>query len=130
VAYGANMTQTVRAFKEAEAYPGPSLIVAYAHCINHGMDMMRGTDLQKDAVESGFWPLFRYDPALAAQGKNPLQLDSKAPSKNVEDFMYKQVRFKALRQSDPERAEMLLDSLRKDVIGRWKFYEQMANLDL
>jgi pyruvate-ferredoxin/flavodoxin oxidoreductase len=130
VAYGANMTQTVRAFKEAEAYPGPSLIVAYAHCINHGMDMMSGTDLQKDAVESGFWPLFRYDPALAAEGKNPLQLDSKAPTKNVEDFMYKQVRFKALRQSDPQRAQVLMESLRKDVISRWKFYEQMANLDV
>ena len=130
VAYGANMTQTVRAFKEAEAYPGPSLIVAYAHCINHGMDMMSGTDLQKDAVESGFWPLFRYDPALAAEGKNPLQLDSKAPTKNIEDFMYKQVRFKALRQSDPQRAQVLMESLRKDVISRWKFYEQMANLDV
>jgi pyruvate-ferredoxin/flavodoxin oxidoreductase len=130
VAYGANMTQTVRAFKEAEAYPGPSLIIAYSHCINHGMDMMSGTDLQKDAVESGFWPLFRYDPALAAEGKNPLQLDSKAPTKNIEEFMYKQVRFKVLRQTDPERAEVLLGSLRKDVISRWKFYEQMANLDV
>jgi pyruvate-ferredoxin/flavodoxin oxidoreductase len=130
VAYGANMTQTVRAFKEAEAYPGPSLIIAYAHCINHGIDMMSGTDLQKDAVESGFWPLYRYDPTLSAQGKNPLQLDSKAPTKNVEEFMYKQVRFKALRQSDPKRAEVLLESLRKDVISRWKFYEQMANLDV
>jgi len=130
VAYGANMTQTVRAMKEAEAYPGPSLIIAYAHCINHGMDMMSGTDLQKDAVESGFWPLFRYDPMLAAQGKNPLQIDSKAPTKNIEEFMYKQVRFKALRQADPKRAETLMESLRKDVISRWKFYEQMANLDV
>ncbi len=130
VAYGANMTQTVRAFREAEAYPGPSLIIAYAHCINQGIDMMTGTDLQKDAVESGFWPLFRYDPALAAEGKNPLQLDSKAPTKNIEEFMYKQMRFKVLRQTDPERAEVLLGSLRKDVISRWKFYEQMANLDV
>jgi pyruvate-ferredoxin/flavodoxin oxidoreductase len=130
VAYGANMTQSVRAFREAEAYPGPSLIIAYAHCINQGIDMMTGTDLQKDAVESGFWPLFRYDPALAAEGKNPLQLDSKAPTKNIEEFMYKQVRFKVLRQTDPKRAETLMESLRKDVIGRWKFYEQMANLDV
>ena len=130
VAYAANMTQVVRAFKEAEEYDGPSLIVAYAHCINHGIDMEKGTDLQKDAVDSGFWPLFRYDPRLALEGKNPLQLDSKAPTKNVEEFMYKQVRFKALRQADPERAEMLLQSLRKDVASRWKFYEQMANLDV
>jgi len=92
--------------------------------------MMAGTDLQKDAVDSGFWPLFRYDPALAAEGKNPLQLDSKAPTKNIEEFMYKQVRFKVLRQTDPKRAETLMESLRKDVIGRWKFYEQMANLDV
>jgi pyruvate-ferredoxin/flavodoxin oxidoreductase len=130
IAYGANMTQTVRAFKEAEAYPGPSILIAYSHCINHGIDMTTATDLHKTAVESGFWPLFRYDPALAAQGKNPLQLDSKAPTVGVEEFMYKQTRFRALRQSDPARAEKLLEALRHDVISRWKFYEQMANLDL
>ncbi len=130
IAYGANMTQTVRAFKEAEAYPGPSILIAYSHCINHGIDMTTATDLHKTAVESGFWPLFRYDPALAAQGKNPLQLDSKTPTVEVEEFMYKQTRFRALRQSDPARAEKLLEALRHDVISRWKFYEQMANLDL
>ena len=130
VAYGANMTQTVRAFKEAEAYNGPSMIIAYSHCIAHGIDMTTATDLHGLAVESGFWPLFRYDPALAAEGKNPLQLDSKAPSVGIEEFMYKQTRFKALRQADPARAETLLGALRQDVITRWKFYEQMANLDL
>ena len=130
IAYGANMTQTVRAFKEAEAYPGPSILIAYSHCINHGIDMTTATDLHKTAVESGFWPLFRYDPALAAQGKNPLQLDSKAPTVGVEEFMYHQTRFRALRQADPARAEKLLEALRHDVITRWKFYEQMANLDL
>ncbi len=130
IAYGANMTQTVRAFREAEAYPGPSLLIAYSHCIAHGIDMTTGTDLQKLAVESGFWPLYRYDPTLAAEGKNPLQLDSKAPSISVEEFMYKQNRFRALRQADPARAEKLLAAMRQDVIARWKFYEQMANLDL
>jgi pyruvate-ferredoxin/flavodoxin oxidoreductase len=130
VAYGANMTQTVRAFKEAEAYNGPSIIIAYSHCIAHGIDMTTATDLHELAVESGFWPLFRYDPALAAEGKNPLQLDSKVPSVGVEEFMYRQTRFKALRQSDPARAETLLGALRQDVSSRWKFYEQMANLDL
>jgi pyruvate-ferredoxin/flavodoxin oxidoreductase len=130
IAYAANMTQTVRAFKEAEAYPGPSLLIGYSHCINHGIDMSTGTELHKDAVDSGFWPLYRYDPTLAVQGKNPLQLDSKVPTKDVEEFMYKQTRFRALRQSDPARAEMLLGALRKDVASRWKFYEQMANLDL
>jgi pyruvate-ferredoxin/flavodoxin oxidoreductase len=130
IAYGANMTQAVRALHEAEVYPGPSLTIAYAHCIEHGIDMTTGTDLHKDAVESGFWPLFRFNPSLAAEGKNPLQLDSKAPSRGVEEFMYKQNRFRVLRQADPKRAEQLLQSIRQDVATRWKYYEQMANLDL
>jgi len=130
VAYAANMTQTVRAFKEAEAYAGPSLIIAYSHCINHGIDMTTGTDLHKLAVDSAFWPLFRYDPALAAEHKNPLQLDSKAPTTSIEEFMYRQTRFKVLRQTDPARAEKLLEALRGDVAARWKFYEQMSSLDL
>jgi pyruvate-ferredoxin/flavodoxin oxidoreductase len=130
IAYGANMTQAVRALHEAESYPGPSLTIAYAHCIEHGIDMMTGTDLHKDAVETGFWPLFRFNPALAAQGKNPLQLDSKTPTRGVEEFMYKQNRFRVLRQADPKRADQLLQAIRKDVSTRWKYYEQMANLDL
>ncbi len=130
VAYGANMTQLVKAFQEAEAYHGPSMIIAYSHCINHGIDMRTGTDLHKDAVESGFWPLFRFNPDLAKTGKNPLQLDSKSPSGNIEDFMYKQNRFRALRLSNPERAAELLGAIRQDVSARWKYFEQMANLDL
>jgi pyruvate-ferredoxin/flavodoxin oxidoreductase len=130
VAYGANMTQLVRALQEAEAYDGPALIIAYAHCIAHGIDMETATDLHQDAVDSGFWPLFRYNPDLAAEGQNPLVLDSKPPSKGVEDFVSKQNRFRTLQLSDPKRAERLLEALRKDVITRWKFYEQMANLDL
>ena len=130
VAYGGNMTQVVRALREAEAYRGTSLVIAYSHCINQGIDMRTGTDLHKDAVESGFWPLYRFNPELGATGKNPLQLDSKAPSKGVDEFMYKQTRFVALRQSDPKRAETLLELARKDVVARWKFFEQMANLDL
>ena len=130
VAYGANMTQMVKAFREAEAYQGPSLIIAYSHCIVHGIDMATATDLHKDAVESGFWPLYRYNPSLAEQGKNPLQLDSKPPTESVEEFMYKQNRFRSLRQTNPERAKELLEALQQDVITRWKFYEQMANLDI
>jgi pyruvate-ferredoxin/flavodoxin oxidoreductase len=130
IAYAANMTHAVRTFKEAEAYQGPSLIIAYCQCISHGIDMSTGTDLQKDAVDCGFWPLFRYNPALREVGKNPLQLDSKSPQGNIEDFMYKQNRFRALRQSDPDRAAMLLEAIRQDVSSRWKFFEQMANLDL
>jgi pyruvate-ferredoxin/flavodoxin oxidoreductase len=130
VAYGANMTQVVKAFQEAEEYDGPSLIIAYSHCIEHGIDMTTAPDLHKDAVASGFWPLYRYNPALAEEGKNPLQLDSKAPTESIEEFMYKQNRFRSLRQVNPERADMLLEAIRKDVITRWKFYEQMANLDI
>jgi pyruvate-ferredoxin/flavodoxin oxidoreductase len=92
--------------------------------------MRTGTDLHKDAVETGFWPLYRYNPDLAAQGKNPLQLDSKAPERGVEEFMYKQTRFVSLRQSDPARAEELLALARHDVAQRWKYLEQMASLDL
>jgi pyruvate-ferredoxin/flavodoxin oxidoreductase len=130
VAYGANMTQLVKALQEAESYKGPSLVIAYSHCIAHGIDMRTATDLHDDAVKSGFWPLFRYDPRLADEGKNPLQLDSKVPTEDIETFMYKQNRFRALRQSDPDRAGLLLKLIREDVISRWKFYEQMANLDL
>jgi pyruvate-ferredoxin/flavodoxin oxidoreductase len=130
VAYGANMTQLVKAFQEAESYEGPSLIIAYSHCIAHGIDMRTATDLHDDAVKSGFWPLFRYDPRLRDEGKNPLQLDSKVPTEDIETFMYKQNRFRVLRQSDPDRAGMLLEAIREDVITRWKFYEQMANLDI
>jgi len=130
VAYGANMTQLVKAFQEAESYEGPSLIIAYSHCIAHGIDMRIATDLHDDAVKSGFWPLFRYDPRLGDEGKNPLQLDSKVPTEDIETFMYKQNRFRVLRQTDPDRAGMLLEAIRNDVITRWKFYEQMANLDI
>ncbi|NIS83422.1 MAG: pyruvate:ferredoxin (flavodoxin) oxidoreductase [Anaerolineales bacterium] len=130
VAYGANMTQLVKAFQEAEAYDGPSLIIAYSHCIAHGIDMTTATDLHEDAEKSGFWPLFRFNPLLAEEGKNPLNLDSKTPTEDIEEFAYKQNRFRSLRAADPDRANMLLEALREDVIARWKFYEQMASLDI
>ena len=130
VAYGANMTQLVKAFQEAEAYDGPSLIIAYAHCIAHGINMTTAPDLHEDAEKSGFWPLFRFNPVLGGEGKNPLQLDSKPPTGDIKEFAYKQNRFRSLLQADPDRAERLLDALREDVASRWKFYEQMANLDL
>ncbi len=130
IAFGANMNQTVKAFAEAEAYDGPSLIIAYSPCIAHGYDLRYGNDVQTDAVESGFWPLFRYNPDNSRAGKQPLQLDSKAPKTDLEQFMYKQNRFRILRNSDPERAQMLLDSARNDVIFRWKMYEQWAQFDI
>jgi pyruvate-ferredoxin/flavodoxin oxidoreductase len=92
--------------------------------------MTTATDLHEDAIQSGFWPLYRYNPTLATEGRNPLQLDSKAPTEGIEEFMYKQNRFRSLRQANPERAGKLLEAIRQDVITRWKFYEQMASLDL
>jgi pyruvate-ferredoxin/flavodoxin oxidoreductase len=130
VAYGANMNQLVRAMREAEEYDGPSLVIAYAHCIAHGIDMTTATDLHDDAVKSGFWPLFRFNPDLAEKGQVPLQLDSKPPTEDITEFAYKQNRFRALRASDPDRAEKLMNALKDDVITRWKFFEQMANLDI
>jgi pyruvate-ferredoxin/flavodoxin oxidoreductase len=127
VAMGANMTQTVKAFQEAEAYNGPSIIIAYAHCIAHGIDMAKGNDLQKDAVHGGFWPLYRYNPHDIEAGKPALHLDSKAPDQDIADFMYKQNRFRVLRQADPQRASMLLEQLREDVDQRWRVYEELAH---
>ena len=110
VAFGANDTQTIKAFIEAEAYDGPSLIIAYSHCIAHGFDMIHGLDQQKAAVQSGHWPLFRYNPALAEQGKNPLQLDSRAPSLPLEKYIYNETRYSMLKHSQPEDAKQLLDA--------------------
>jgi len=130
VALGANDAQTVKAFIEAEAYDGPSLIVAYSHCIAHGINMRLGMDTQKRAVEAGHFPLFRYNPELATQGKNPLQLDSKKPSLAYEDFAYQQTRFKMLTKSKPEEAKRLLALAQQDAARRWHLYEQLAGLQL
>jgi pyruvate-ferredoxin/flavodoxin oxidoreductase len=120
----------VRAFAEAEAYDGPSLIIAYAQCIMHGIDMQTGFDLHRLAVDSGFWPLFRYNPDSLLSGQQPLKLDSKPPTANVEDFMGRQNRFRILRQSDPARAEALTTALRTDITTRWKMLEQWAQFDV
>ena len=116
VAFGANRLQTIRAFNEADEYPGPAIIIAYAHCINHGYDLRKGISQQKMAVESGAWTLFRYNPSLKAQGKNPLTLDSKEPTVDIADYMYNEIRFRALKQSGPERAAQLLE-LALDLAG-------------
>jgi len=126
VALGANDQQAVRAFIEAEAYDGPSLIIAYSHCIAQGINMRLGLETQKEAVLSGHFPLFRYNPALAAEGKNPLQLDSKKPSISYEQFAYNQTRFKMLTKSNPEQAKRLLVLAQQDAVKRWNLYEQMA----
>jgi len=126
VAMGANDNQTVKAFLEAEAYPGPSLIIAYSHCIQQGLNLLYGMNQQKLAVDSGAWPLYRYNPALAAEGKNPLTLDSKAPKIPLKDYIYNETRYSSLVQRDEERAEMLLKLAQEDVNARWRQYEQMA----
>jgi len=126
VAMGSNDQQTLRAFLEADAYNGPSLIIAYSHCIAHGIDMQKGLEQQKLAVNSGIWPLYRYNPTLADEGKNPLLLDSKDPSVPVQDYAYNETRYRMLVQADEARAEMLMQQARNDVAKRWDLYRQMA----
>jgi pyruvate-ferredoxin/flavodoxin oxidoreductase len=126
VAMGSSDMQTLKTFLEAEAYNGPSLIVAYSHCIAHGYDLVHGLDQQKLAVQSGHWPLFRYNPLLTAQGKNPFVLDSKAPSVPLEKYMYNETRFTMLRQSNPEAAAELLREAQADADERWRTYEYLA----
>jgi pyruvate-ferredoxin/flavodoxin oxidoreductase len=126
VSMGANDAQTVRAFLEAEAYKGPSLVVAYSHCIAHGFDLRVGTDQQKAAVESGYWPLFRFNPENARHGENPLHLDSKAPKISFEAYAYKETRYNMLAAIKPALAHELLQEAEEDVKQRWHLYEQMA----
>lgn len=129
VAMGANMNQVIKAMREAESYDGPSLVIAYAHCINHGINMTNGLTNQKEAVSCGLWPLYRYDPRLVEQGKNPFQLDSKEPDYNLADFMYKEVRFKSLKAANPERAAMLLDKAVEKAKRQWREYKYLAERD-
>jgi len=126
VAMGGDDAQTVRAFLEADAYDGPSLIVAYSHCINHGYDMLYGLDQQDIAVKSGYWPLLRYNPALTLQGKNPLLLDSKAPTLPLEAYTKSETRYTMLAHSDPEAAKKLAELAQRDVADRWRTYTYMA----
>ncbi|MEW5974807.1 MAG: pyruvate:ferredoxin (flavodoxin) oxidoreductase [Acidobacteriota bacterium] len=129
IAMGASDAQTVKAFVEAEAYDGPSLIIAYSHCIAHGINMTAGMDNQKAAVQSGHWPMYRYNPDLAKQGKNPLQLDYKKPRIRFADYAYLENRYKMLTKSNPEQAKRLLEKAEHDAQERWRFYEQMAAMD-
>ena len=126
VAMGANDPHTLKAFLEAEAFDGPSLIIAYSHCIAHGYDLIHGLDQQKAAVASGYWPLLRYNPDLKKQGKNPFQLDSKAPTLPLEKYIYNETRYTMLVKSNPEAAKALLKEAQRDVMERWRLYEHMA----
>ena len=127
VAFGANDAQTVRAFLEAEAYPGPSLIIGYAHCIAHGIDIKAGLSQQAKAVTSGHWPLFRFDPRKAGEQVFPLTLDSRAPQIPFADYAYNETRYKSLRTLDPEAAKRLADAAQHDVDARWALYQTLAN---
>ena len=126
IAMGANANQTIKAIREAESFDGPSLIIAYSHCINHTINMTDGLKLQKQAVECGLWPLYRYDPRRIAQGLNPFQLDSKEPNYQLADYMYAEGRFKALKAANPERASMLLDRATTQAKRIWQEYDYLA----
>lgn len=126
IAMGANDAQTVRSIIEAERYDGPSLIIAYGHCIAHGIDMGLGMVNQKLAVETGYWPLFRYNPDLRKEGKNPFMLDSKAPKTPLKEFTSREDRFKILEKINPERAKELQDLEEEDIWTRWRIYESLS----
>lgn len=126
VAMGANDQQTLRAFLEAEAYDGPSLIIAYSHCIAQGIDMRKGLEQQKLAVQSGCWLLYRHNPALALAGKDPLTIDSKAPSIPLEQYAYNETRYRMLLQSDEKRAEELMERAKHNVQARWEQYHELS----
>jgi pyruvate-ferredoxin/flavodoxin oxidoreductase len=126
VAFGAKDAQTLRAFQEAESYPGTALVIAYSPCIAHGYDLAHSADQMKLAVDTGYWPLLRYDPRRGAEGKSPLQLDSAAPKTDLARFTTNETRFRLVEAIDRQRARVLLDQARKDVAARYKAYEQLA----
>ncbi len=126
IAVGADDAQTLKAIREAEAYDGPAIVIAYSHCIAHGIDMSKGLSQQKLAVDSGAWMLYRYDPRRAEEGKNPLQIDSKAGSIPLADYLYSEMRYQMLRQSNPDAAAVLLEFAREDVANRWQEYSTKA----
>jgi len=126
VAIGADPMQTVKAFIEAEAYDGPSIIIAYSHCIAHGYNLIKGNAEQKNMVASGQWPLFRFNPALETENKNPMSLDSREPSIKLKDYIYNENRYNVLKKSDPERAKMLLEKHQKQVTDHYELYKYLA----
>ncbi len=126
-AMGSNRMHTIKALLEAESYDGPSIVIAYSHCIAHGIDMSRGLDQQKSAVTSGLWPMYRFDPRLKDEGKNPFQLDSKEPTTPLSDYMYKEIRYRSLKQSQPEVAAELLGKAEESVKETWDTYKYLAD---
>lgn len=126
VAMGANENQLIKAMKEAEAYDGPSLIIAYSHCIAHGIDMSKGFDQQKLAMESGYWPLWRFDPRLKEKGKNPLQLDSRKPKVALKDYIYNEQRYRLLTKTNPRQARVFLAQAQELVNDHWETMQELA----
>ncbi len=128
VAMGYSDIQTLQALREAEAYNGPSLVIAYSHCIAHGINMRKGLDQQRLAVQAGLWTLYRYNPSLIEQGKNPLILDSKEPTIPVDQYAYNETRYRMLVQSNEHRAEELMHQAQRDVRNRWDYYRHMVSV--
>jgi pyruvate-ferredoxin/flavodoxin oxidoreductase len=128
IAMGANPNQTVKAFAEAEQHQGVSLIIAYSPCIAHGIDMSTQMSHQKEAADSGYWPLYRYDPARENEGEPGLRLDSREPVIAFTDFAKKEARFAMLARANPERASELAAAAQKDIDDRWHLYQQMVHV--
>ncbi len=126
IALGADNNQAIKALEEAESYDGPALVIAYSHCIAHGIDMAKGADQQDLAVRTGYWPLYRFDPRRAERGETPLELDSKAPSVPLKDYVYNETRYRVLTQINPQAAEEYLKLLQEQILERRKRYEQLA----
>ncbi|PIE31286.1 pyruvate:ferredoxin (flavodoxin) oxidoreductase [candidate division KSB3 bacterium] len=129
VSMGANMNQVVKAFQEAEAYPGPSILICYSPCINHGINMTHSINEAKLAVQCGYWPLYRYNPLRKSEGKNPFQFESKEPNGNFQQFLASEVRYSSLKKMFPEIAEKSFVKAEKDMIGRYKYYKKLAEMD-
>jgi pyruvate-ferredoxin/flavodoxin oxidoreductase len=128
VAFGCNDAHTVRVFQEAESYQGPSLIIAYAHCIAHGYDLSQGLEQQKLAVQSGHWPLFRFDPRKVGTNEPPFKLDSQAPKISLDKYIYNETRYRMLEKSNPVHAKLLLEKAQLEVNKRYTVYEQLAKI--
>jgi pyruvate-ferredoxin/flavodoxin oxidoreductase len=128
VAFGAKMSQTVQAFLEAEAYPGTSLIIAYSHCIAHGYDMANGATQQKLAVDSGVWPLYRFDPRRVSKGEPPMRLDYGPPKPLVAEYMRNESRFRVVERTDPARFKKFLEEAQEGARQRYAMYRQLAGI--
>jgi len=126
IAFGAKDAQTVKALQEAESFPGPAIVIAYSHCVAHGYDLAHGLEQQKVAVETGYWPLYRYDPRRLEQGEAPMQLDSAPPKGDVGRFMRAESRFRVAEAIDPERFRLALGQAQEDVATRWALYQALA----